>query len=272
MLQIIDTSNMDEISAFLTTTFVSHSYEVESTQTIVSLWNDLRKNIKLKDELDYISSVLATGRIMDYKMEIKDLNILNTVINDVHTNIATRKIESEDLQRELVSALLTSASISRSEQVENIRDIVELWVQIKEGIVIKDDLDLITAILTTGRIMELKIRAGGLDFINDIFLNIRKEINQSAPDITISKNEVAAALITSAYTEVSRKVEKIRDIIEFWHNISQQVSIDNQWDYITTILSMGKIKDVDAQHIMGHEGLQNLNKRIREQVTKIVGE
>ena len=43
-----------------------------------------------------------------------------------------------------------------------------------EGIVINDDMDLIAAVLTTGRMMELKVRAGGLDFINDNFLTIRK--------------------------------------------------------------------------------------------------
>jgi type I restriction-modification system DNA methylase subunit len=260
---------MDEISAFLTTTFVTHSYEVESSQAIVSIWDKFRKNLKLKDNLDYISSLLATGRIMDYRIENKDLEVLNTIINDIHTNIATRKIQSEDLQKELVYSLITSASISRSEKVENIRDIVDLWVQIKEGIVINDDVDLIAAILTTGRIMELKIKAGGIEFINDIFLNIKKELGPQTIKMTITQKEIAAAFLTSAYIEISKKVEKIRDIIETWQQMCKNVSVDEQWDYVTMILSMGKIRDMDAAHIQGHEGLINITGNIRTQITKV---
>jgi hypothetical protein len=272
MMQIINTSNVDEISAFLTTTFVSRTYEVESTQSIVLFWDNLRKNIKLKDDLDYVSAVLATGRIMDYGFEVKDPNIINTIITDIHTNIKGKKIESEDLQKELVSALITSASISRSEQVESIRDIVDLWVQIKDGIVIRDDLDLIAAILTTGRIMELKIKAGGLDFINDIFLNIKKELAQHISGMTITQKEVAAAFITSAYIEISKKVEKIRDIATTWLSICDQISLKDQWDYITIILSTGKIKDMDAMHFMDNEAMKGMNEKIRSQIRSVVKE
>jgi hypothetical protein len=272
MMQIIDTSEMDEISAFLTSTFIAHTYEVESTPAIVALWDRLRNNVKLKDELDYISAMLATGRIMDYRMEIEDLNTLNRIITDINTNIIGRKIESSDIQKELIYALITSSSISRSEKVENIRDIVDLWVQIMEGIEIKDDLDLIAAILTTGRIMELKIRAGGLDFINTIFLNLRKELEPRISGAQITKKELSAALLTSAYIEVSKKVEKIRDIADAWQRVCEDISVESQWDYISVILSTGKIRDMDAMHIEGHEGLRKINEKIREQIRTIVGE
>jgi hypothetical protein len=245
---------------------------VESTQVIVALWDRLRKNVKLKDELDYISAMLATGRVMDYSMEIEDLETLNKIIADINTNIIGRKIESSDIQKELIYALITSSSISRSEKVENIRDIVDLWVQLTEGIEIKDDLDLIAAILTTGRIMELKIRAGGLDFINTIFLNLKKELEPRLSGAQITRKELSAALLTAAYIEVSKKVEKIRDIAEAWQMICKNISIDSSWDYISVILSTGKIKDMDAMHIEGHEGLQNINEKIREEIKAVVGE
>ncbi|UCE36610.1 MAG: hypothetical protein JSW00_13985 [Thermoplasmata archaeon] len=272
MLEIIDTSDANEISAFLTTTFISHSYEVESTQSIVKLWDNIRKTVKLKDELDYISAGLAVGRIMDYRFEIEDIDIINSVINDIHTNIKIRKIESEDLQRELIFALLTSASISRSEKVETLRDIVDLWMEVKEGIEIKDEQDLIAAILTTGRIMELKVRAGGLEFINDIFMNMKKELEQKASDMAITKKEIAAAFIASAYVEISKKVEKIRDIVDSWLSICSQISVEDQWDYITIILSTGKIRDMDAMHIMDAESLKNTHDKIRTQIKNVAVE
>jgi hypothetical protein len=245
---------------------------VESTQSIVELWNKLRRNIKLKDELDYISAVLSTGRIMDLGFEVEDPKVLNTIITDINTNLVNRKVESIDLQKELVSAFITAASISRSEEVESVRDIVDFWIQIKEGIIIKDDLDIICAILATGRLMELKNRAGGLDFINNIFMNIKKELNQQIKDKEINQKDIAAAFITSAYIEASKKVEKIRDIVDSWEKIRNNLIVRDQWDYITVILSTGKIKDMDAMHIMDKDDLMNNTEKIRTHIENIVGE
>jgi hypothetical protein len=272
LLQIVNTEKNDEISAFLTSTFISHTYEVESTQSIVGLWDKIRKTVKVNEDLDFISAMLASGRVMDYRFEIDDLNILNRIINDINTNIKSRKIESADLQKELVHAIITSASISRSEKVENIRDIVDLWVEIKEGMEIKDDLDLIAAILTTGRVMELKIRAGGLDFINNIYMNIKKEILSRTPDLRPTHKELSAAFITSAYVEISKKVEKIRDIVDTWQEVCKELAVKDEWDYISVVLSTGKIRDMDALHIEGHEGLKKIRKKMRTQIKDVVGE
>lgn len=272
MLRIVDTQKNNEVSAFLTSTFISHTYEVESTQAIVTLWDNIRKTVKVKDNLDFISAVLANGRVMDYRFEINDLNILNRIITDIHTNIVSRKIESSDIQKELLYAFITSASISRSEKVENIRDIVDLWVEVKEGLEIKDDLDLIAAVLSTGRLMELKIRAGGLDFINTIYMNLKKELSPQLSGSELTQKELSAAFLTSAYIEISKKVEKIRDIIEAWENVRSDLAVNDQWDYIASILSTGKIKDMDAMHIEGHEGIKKINKKIRKQIKDLVGE
>jgi hypothetical protein len=194
------------------------------------------------------------------------------VINDIKTDLMGRKIESTEIQKELTAALIASADISKSKEVESIRHIVDAWLQIKDGIVIKDDMDLIAAILTTGRIMEPKIKAGGLDFINSIFLNIRKELDQHASGYTITQRELAAALITSSYVEISPKVEKIRDMVSTWLRIRDQISLDDQWDYIAMILSTGKIKDMDAMHIMDNEEMKDMNDKIRSQLKDVVGE
>lgn len=272
MIQLVDTSNPDEISAFLTTTFISHSYEVETTQSVISLWEHLRKNVDLKEDIDYVAAMLATGRIMDYGFELKDPDIFSTIISDIAKNIASRKIVSSDLQKELVAALITAAGISRSDKVETVREIVDLWVQVNHGLVLKNDLELVAAILTVGRIMELRTRVEGFPYINDIYLSIINELSQHVPDKPISKKEIAAALITSAYIEVSPKVEKIRDIVATWTSICDTIFVEDQWDYITMILSTGKIKDMDAQHISDIENLTFTQDKLREHIEKIVGE
>lgn len=270
LLQIIDTSNSDEISAFLTTTLVSRSYDVESTQHIVTLWDNLRKNIKLQDKKDFISAILATGRIMDFSMEIDDPNIINAMVSDINRNIARRTDKHDDYQKELLSAFIAAASISRTEEVEKIRQIVNLWSLITENLSLKDDLDCIVAILTIGRIMELKTKVESYEVISDIFLSLRSELENRATNLSIGQKELAGAFITSAYMEITPKVERIGDIIGTWLKICNQISVKDQWDYITMILSTGKIKDLDAQNISIHESLKDINDKIKSQIKEIV--
>ncbi len=272
MVQIIDTGNPDEVSAFLTTTFISHSYEVESTSSIVSLWDNIRNNITLQDDMDYISAILATGRIMDYRYEIKDPDIVNTIISDINKNLSGRTITRADFQRELVSAFITAASISRTEEVEHIREIVNLWTIVTEKLPLNDELDLIAGILSIGRIMELKINIKGYQVINDIFISIRSELGQHATANQIGQKELSAAFVTAAYIEVSPKVEKIRDIVETWMQIGETLNVQNHWDYIASILTTGRIRDMNAQHMLAHDDLSMIYQKIREQIKGIVGE
>lgn len=272
MVEIINTTNSDEVSAFLTTTFVSHSYEVESTSSIVTLWDNLRKEINLANDIDYISAILATGRIMDYRYEIQDPNIVNTIISDINKNMEGRTITRVDFQRELVSAFITAASISRTEEVEHIREIVNLWAIVTEKLPLNDELDLIAGILSIGRIMELKINVKGYQVISDIFVSIRSELGQHASAMQIGQKEISAAFVTAAYIEVSPKVEKIRDIVDTWFQIAEKLNVQTQWDYIASILATGRIRDLNAQQMLAHEDLSNIYQKIREQVLGLVEE
>ena len=120
--------------------------------------------------------------------------------------------------------------------------------------------------------MELKINVKGFQVISDVFVSIRSELGHRASQIEIGQKELAAAFITSAYIEISPKVEKIRDIVEMWAQIAEQLPITDQWDYIASILTTGRIRDMNAQHILAREDLGNIYTKIREQIKSVVGE
>ena len=105
----------------------------------------------------------------------------------------------------------------------------------------------------------------------DIYKSIKDELEQQASDRTISQKELAGAFITAAYIEISPKVEKIRDIVELWQSISDKIPYKTQWDYIGSILSTGRIKDMDIQHLITREDMMNINKKIRKELKKVVG-
>jgi hypothetical protein len=272
MEQIIETSNTDEISAFLAATIVSHSYEVESTPSIAKLWDDIRNIVKSKEDLDFVAAVLATGSIMDFGVEIKDLNIVNMAIFDINRNMVMRNIESKNLQKELVLALVASAIISRSEEVEKTKEIVNLWVQIMDGIAISDDLDAIAAILTTGRIMEIKLTVEGYSAISENFESMRRVLDEKASGTPVTRKELMAAIITSANVESSKKVEKIGDIVDSWLSICDLISVEDQLDYISYLLSTGKIRDMDAKILLGPDSLKDMKEQMKGEIEKVVGD
>jgi hypothetical protein len=271
MAQIVNTSNTDEISAFLAATIVSHSYEVESTPLIATLWKDIRSIVNMKEDLDFIAALLATGSIMDFGVEIKDLNIINMAIFDINRNMVMRNIESKNLQNDLVLALMASAVISRSEEVEKTKEIVNLWVQIKDGIAIADDLDVIAAILTTGRIMEVKLSAEGYSAINENFESIRRVLEEKASGMAVTRKELTAAIITSANVESSKKVEKIGDIVDSWLSICDLISVKDEMDFISYLLSTGRIRDMDAKILLGPDSLEDMKGQMKVEIEKVAG-
>ncbi|UCE38662.1 MAG: hypothetical protein JSW00_05380 [Thermoplasmata archaeon] len=272
MAQIVNTSNPDEISAFLATTIVSHSYDVESTSLIVKIWNDLRTIVNVKEDTDFIATLLTTGSIMDFGVEIPDLNIVNTAIFDINRNIVMRNIESKDLQKDLVFALVAAAIISRTEESEKTKEIVNLWIRIKDTLAIADDLDVIAAILVTGRIMELGISAEGYQNLQDGFGKIREELKGRASGMTVTQKELTAAIITSANVASSTKVEKIGDIVDTWLSVCDLISVEDHWDYISYLLSTGRIRDMDSKVLLGPDSLQNMKDEMKGELAKVVGD
>jgi hypothetical protein len=88
----------------------------------------------------------------------------------------------------------------------------------------------------------------------------------------LSRRELTAAFITAAYIEISNKVEKIRDIVDTWLSICQRITVENKVDYISMILSTGRIKDMDAQHYMDQDSLMELIEKIKTQVAQAMGQ
>jgi hypothetical protein len=244
---------------------------VESASLIAKIWNELRNIVNVKEDTDFIATLLTTGSIMDFGIEIPDLNICNTAIFDINRNMVMRNIESKDLQKELVLALVASAVISRSEEVEKTKEIVNLWVSIKDTLAISDDLDVIAAILVTGRIMELKINMEGQQNLIEAYEKIRTELRERSLDMTITQKELTAAIITSANVESTRKVEKVADIVDTWLSICNLISIEDHWDYISYVLSTGRIRDMDSKTVLDRDNLKSIKDEMRGELEKVAG-
>ena len=83
----------------------------------------------------------------------------------------------------------------------------------------------------------------------------------------MDKQETLAKIANSLAELDSETLKK--SLEDATHN---KISVQDQWDYISTILSTGRIKDMDAQHFLASEKIENIGKKIRKHIKKVVGE
>lgn len=264
MLQLINTSTPDNISALLTSACVSSTYEVESTKDIVEMWKKIKGNINLKEDIDFISAILCTGRIMHGTSEMKDpekiMDMIETFKNEINRKTETTIYNQNDY----CAALMSAAFVSRSTKIVSAKDIIQLWGDIKNKIKIADDYDLISTILTSSRIADMRFQTDNLIAVGDTFENVKNAVNKKVSNVNMTVRELATAYIAAACIEITPKVEKIRDMIGAWQSINEQLTIKNNDEYVAAILTAGRIKDLDAQHFMIPESINDIHAKILE--------
>lgn len=269
MISIVDTSSLNNISAFLTSACVSSTYEVESTRDIVNMWDNIRKNIKIKDDMEFISAILATGRIMHGNMEVKEPAQIMEIVDTFKNELARQAGEQLFSQKDYCASFLAAACVSRSKKIISAKDIIGLWDDTRKNLNITNDADIISAILTAGRIVDTRCRTEGYIVISDMFNSMTAEVTKRSSEIDMGLKAIASAFIASAAIEVTPKVEKIRDMVEAWLTLSQQLTITNQNEYIGAILTAGRIKDMNAQHFMIPESISDVHSKIVEYIDKL---
>ncbi len=272
MVDIIDTSNSDGLSAFVTAGYISHTYKVESTRTIVDTWNDFRNRIKVENNLDFVSILLAIGRMMDIKNEVPEerfIEMINEIKETIINDLKTRGHSSDLNKSYLLTAMITSACISKTEEVETISEILNHWETVNSKLIIKDDIDLVAGVLTIGRIYEYKYSINNFDQIVDVYIKLREYLEPIIGDNPISQNDLAAAFFTSAYLEITPKVEKIHDMISTWQELRKNLNVKDNFDYVSVILAHGKIRDLDAQFFLTDTSIMDIKDNIRNYIETI---
>ncbi len=255
----------DISAAILTSSLVTHSYEVETTRKIVSIWDDIRNWIDISDKKAIIASILTNGRILDLQDELRSHEQLKPLWGGLQ-----KKIEEEDMLQppfehiSYNSALLASAAVAKSTQVESTKVMIDLYRDLmagSKGIGPDDKIRTVAAVLTWGRILEHKGRTTEVSDILDIYRYICTELTNVAEGTNIGYNEMAAAFITAAYVEISPKVERIKDIVNSWDMMRWEVDVGNKVRYVSAILAGGKIRDMSASELsLAQSSIQFINQ------------
>ena len=257
-----------EAAAFLTAACVAHSYEVETTSKIVELWKKVYSTIQVKSKLDFVSAILSTGRIMDLQQEINTSQSVNEILESIRTEVKHRVDEEDISNNSIMAAFLAAACVSDSPEIESIRSIVILWQSINERIKIENDYDNISALLTTGRIEEIKVPIREAEEVEELYVVVKKEVDKiiKGKIEKVGNKELVSAFLAAAYISSSPKVERIKDIVAAWMHVYYEVDIADESEIIAGILTAGRIRDQDAKHMMAADSINELIKKMKHSV------
>ena len=255
------------VVAYLTQACVSHSYKVETIKDIASIWTGMYMGANLRDDVDLLCGVLACGRIMDLKEEINTAPAINNIIRNIRIEVEKENIIPNSTDKEFIYAHIASAVVENTDKVMSLREIIQSWLDVRETIELETPLDMVCGFLTVGRILELKVEIDDAKGVRNIYKMLHNELEEVVDDPdSITVKEYAAAIVTSAYVEITPKLEKIRDIVITWQWAEENLDINDRIDFIAAILAAGRIKDLDAKHMLLQESLTDIIARIREKI------
>jgi hypothetical protein len=235
---------------------------VETTRFLVDVYKNIGENILIRTDIDFLSAILATGRILDTKTLRRDLieeiTTFIPLLEKSVTEVITLPVIGDDAagakkligaykvnENDLASALLTTSYVYITKEIESVKKITELWELIRNENVVQNKLDYLAAILATGRIRDLKGKVNVINEIRQITRDLKKVIEdkyQPDPD-KIEDRDIGCAFITASYVSITPPIETSSQIIKLWEESRQNVRIDNsELDLIIAILVCGLIR------------------------------
>jgi len=143
------------------------------------------------------------------------------------------------------AAFLAASLLAKSDKIQSTRFIIDLWVELRKHLKIKSRIDYLAVLLSQGRLMDLKIGEDNyLEIVQDSLENIHR------------LNDIASAMIASAVTDLSSKVESTKEIVDIWDEIRETNIIQNNNEYLTALLVTSRINDLKKE--LGHSGGLNI--------------
>ncbi len=252
------------LAGFITVTCISRSYEVETITDIIELFDAQCCDLTIDDSLDTLSLILTTGRIMDLKQEVKQPEEINRLASEVKAELI-RSGEAPTMEaHEFLCAYLAATIVANTEKVESYKEIVNLWKRCTEIFTFGTHKDLIALILTTGRILELRIEVAHPNEAKMIYDQMMSEIEASGEVPDNAYMSISAALLTAAFIEITPKMERIKDIIGTYNWVQSEIEIESQFDLMSSILASARIKDLDARHMLLRQSISDIIKRIKQ--------
>jgi hypothetical protein len=269
----------DQGAAFLSAGLIAKSDKIQSTRFALSLWAEMRQKLSIKSRLDYLVAILTYGQVMDRRLERGDYfqlisdsitNIRRELVSAITYPILGEKGGTQELAdsyivrlNDAASAILAAAYTSVSTKVESTKELVEIWVKLREMSMVNDNNEYLTALLACSRLNDLKQmidRGGGLGLILDNFKTLLQSVE---PGLSVTKRDLAAAHLTIAFVSQSSEIETSGRVLGTWEELKKELSLEDDDLTITSaILSSGLILNKTMK--LSISDIKNIYSTIKE--------
>jgi hypothetical protein len=102
-----------------------------------------------------------------------------------------------------------------------------------------------------------------IEQIVEVHEKLKEHIQLEINDRTIELSDYGAALLTAAYLEITPKIERVADMVNTWAEFQRSLVIDDNIDYISSILASGRVRDLDAQFFLTGTNVFDIKNSIR---------
>ena len=248
----------DHGAAYLAAGLVAKSEKVQSVRFITGFWEQLRQDLDINTRIDYLVSILTQGRLMDLKITKGDYveiirdnisNIRRELIIALTQPLLGEKDGSEILAEtyivrlnDVAAAFITATYVRISEKVESVKEILELWTEIRKMDIVHDNNEFLTSLLATSRgndLSKMIRKGGGLNVLIEDFQSLSRVLN---PDQKVTKADLAAAHLTNAIVGQSPEIESIGELLRIWNKVKADFPLENDdLDVVAAILTGGLI-------------------------------
>jgi hypothetical protein len=270
--------------AFLVSSLVANWDKIQTTRFTIDLWDELRGKVEINTRLDYLTTLLTQGRIMDlhidesnYETMVQESmeNIRRELLYSLTYPILGEKNGTELLSKayivrlnDLASAMITAGFTDLSKKVESSKEIIVLWSKIRNKNLVHDNRDYLVSVLVTGRIDDLKnelTKPDGINMIVDNYQNLLTDIDQ---DSHVSKDDLTAAYLTEAITTQTPEIESNGEILSIWKRFKTEMKFNNdEADILTAILTGGLIRNMTMK--LDFNYINDIFTRIRNRLMEL---
>lgn len=161
------------------------------------------------------------------------------------------------------AAFLAACIVAKSDKIQSTRFAVDVWEELRGELKINSRFDYLTAILSQGRLMDLKIDENNyIEQVKESLDVIRHELvirltypilgekdgsEVLADSYIVRLNDLASAIMASAVIYLSQKVESSKEIIRIWDQIREMDIVNNNNDYLAALLVASRISDLKKE-------------------------
>ncbi len=145
-----------QAAAILTAAMVGKTSEIESYKTIVDIWREYDRQIKIESDVDYLAAILTTARVWDIKPDVVNIPEVANIYRLMRAELENQMEDAVADDQNVLCAQLAAAYVAITPEIETVSEIKAAFDSFMEDVTIADDYDKLAAYLVTGRMHDTR--------------------------------------------------------------------------------------------------------------------